>query len=205
MTALQVAAPRIVLASASSARRAVLEGAGLRFEAIAAAVDEAAIKEGAQAEAIPPVEAALILAEAKAERIARRDPEALVIGCDQLLVCEQRWFDKPVDVAAARDQLRALRGRMHELVTAVVCHRHGQRIWQHVARPRLTMRDFSEDFLDAYLALEGDHVTGSVGAYRMEGPGAQLFSKVEGEQAAILGLPLLPLLGFLRQHRVLMT
>ncbi len=205
MIGLQAALPRLILASASSARRAVLESAGLRFEAIAAAVDEAAIKEAAQAEAIPPTDAAVILADAKAERIARRDTEALVIGCDQLLVCEGRWFDKPANPASARDQLLALRGRMHELVTAVVCHRQGQRVWHHVARPRLTMRDFSESFLDAYLALEGDHVTSSVGAYRMEGPGAQLFSKVDGEQAAILGMPLLPLLGFLRQHRVLMT
>ena len=205
MIGLQAALPRLILASASSARRAVLESAGLRFEAIAAAVDEAAIKEAAQAEAIPPADAAVILADAKAERIARRDTEALVIGCDQLLVCEGRWFDKPANPASARDQLLALRGRMHELVTAVVCHRQGQRVWHHVARPRLTMRDFSESFLDAYLALEGDHVTSSVGAYRMEGLGAQLFSKVDGEQAAILGLPLLALLGFLRQHRVLMT
>lgn len=205
MIGLQAALPRLILASASSARRAVLESAGLRFEAIAAAMDEAAIKEAAQAEAIPPADAAVILADAKAERIARRDTEALVIGCDQLLVCEGHWFDKPANPASARDQLLALRGRMHELVTAVVCHRQGQRVWHHVARPRLTMRDFSESFLDAYLALEGDHVTSSVGAYRMEGLGAQLFSKVDGEQAAILGMPLLPLLGFLRQHRVLMT
>nr|WP_255569095.1 Maf family protein [Neoroseomonas alba] len=194
----------MVLASASAARRAVLEAAGLRFEAVPAAVDEAAIKEAAQVEAIPPADAALILADAKAERIARRDPDALVVGCDQLLVCDGRWFDKPVDVAAARSHLLALRGRTHELVTAVVCHRHGQRIWQHVARPRLRMRAFSEAFLDTYLAIEADHVTQSVGAYRLEGPGVQLFDEVKGEHSAILGLPLLPLLDFLRQHRVLL-
>ena len=152
---IQAGTPRIILASASAARRAVLDGAGLRFEAVPAAVDEAAIKEGAQAEGIPPAEAALMLADAKAERIARRNPEALVIGCDQLLVCEGRWFDKPPDAAAARAQLLALRGRMHDLVTATVCHRHGGRIWQEVAVPRLRMREFSEDFLDAYLAVEG--------------------------------------------------
>jgi len=201
---IQAPVPRLVLASASAARRAVLDGAGLRFEAVAAAVDEAAIKDAAQAEGIPPADAAIMLAEAKAERIARRDPEALVIGCDQLLVCEERWFDKPPDLAAARAQLQSLRGRRHELVTAVVCHRHGARIWQHVATPRLAMRDFSDAFLDAYLAAEGEQVTASVGAYRLEGPGVHLFASVQGDHAAILGIPLLPLLGFLRQHGVLM-
>jgi septum formation protein len=199
---IQAAAPRLVLASASTARRALLEGAGLRFEALPAAVDEAAIKESAQAEGIPPADAALMLADAKAERIARRDPEALVIGCDQLLVCDGRWYDKPPDLPAARAQLQALRGRQHELVTAIVCHRNGGRAWQHVAVPRLTMRDFSDAFLDDYLALEGEAVLGSVGAYRLEGPGIQLFARVQGDQAAILGLPLLELLGFLRQHGV---
>lgn len=200
---IQAPSPRVVLASASAARRALLDAAGLRFEARPAAVDEAAIKEAARAEGIAPADAAIMLAEAKAERIARRDPDALVIGCDQLLVCEGRWFDKPADVAAARAQLLALRGRRHELVTAVVCHRHGGRIWQHVAVPRLVMREFSDAFLDAYLAAEGERVTASVGAYRLEGPGVQLFASVQGEHAAILGLPLLPLLGFLRQHGVL--
>lgn len=201
---IQAETPRIILASASSARRAVLEAAGLRFEARPAAVDEAAIKDGALAEGIPPTDTALMLADAKAERIARRDPQALVIGCDQLLVCEGAWFDKPADVAAARAQLLALRGRTHELVTAVVCHRRGGRVWQHVATPRLTMRAFSEAFLDAYLTMEAEHVTHSVGAYRLEGPGVQLFDRVQGEHAAILGLPLLPLLGFLRQHGALL-
>ncbi|MFN6956154.1 MAG: Maf family protein [Acetobacteraceae bacterium] len=200
---IQAATPRLVLASASATRRALLDSAGLRFEAQAAAVDEAAIKEAAQAEGIAPADAAIMLAEAKAERIARRDPDALVIGCDQLLVCEGRWFDKPADIVAARAQLLALRGRRHELVTAVVCHRQGGRIWQHVAVPRLVMRDFSDAFLDAYLAAEGERVTASVGAYRLEGPGVQLFASVQGEHTAILGLPLLPLLGFLRQHGVL--
>jgi septum formation protein len=205
VTGFQAAAPRLVLASASAARRAVLAAAGLRFDALPAAVDEAAIKEAAQAEAIPAADTALILADAKAERIARRDPEALVIGCDQLLVCEERWFDKPPDLAAARAQLLALRGRQHQLVTAIVCHRQGRRIWHHVAVPRLTMRDVSDDFLEAYLAAEAEQVTQSVGAYRIEGPGVQLFSKVEGEHAAILGVPLLALLGFLRQHGVVLS
>lgn len=200
---MQAEHPRLVLASASAARRSLLDAAGLRFEVRPAAVDEAAIKEAAQAERIPPAEAALMLSDAKAERIARRDPEALVIGCDQLLVCDGTWYDKPVDPDAARRQLTALRGRTHDLVTAVVCHRHGGRIWQHVAVPRLTMRDFGDGFLDAYLEAEAAHVTASVGGYRLEGPGIQLFGRVQGDHSAILGLPLLPLLGFLRQHGVL--
>ena len=182
----------------------MLEGAGLRFETRVAGVDEAAIKQAAQAEGIPPDEAALMLADAKAERVAARMPDALVIGADQLLVCDGAWFDKPPDMAAARAHLQRLRGRKHELVTALVCHRGGQRIWQHVAKPRLTMRDFSDGFLEAYLAAEGEALLSSVGAYRLEGHGAQLFDLIEGDQPAILGMPLLPLLAFLRQHEVLL-
>jgi septum formation protein len=206
--ALQQAAPRLVLASSSATRRKLLERAGLAFEAVPAAVDEAALKEGAQAEGISPEDAAIILAEAKAERVAPRMPEALVIGCDQLLACRmddgrEHWFDKPGDMAAARAQLLALRGRPHRLVTATVAWRGGERIWQDVTTPRLTMRNFSDAFLDAYLAAEGEVLLGSVGAYRLEAMGVHLFSRVDGEHSAILGLPLLPLLGFLRGHGVL--
>lgn len=202
--ALQAETPRLILASASPARRAVLAAAGLHFETAVAAVDEDAIKAAARAEGIPPADAALLLADAKARRIATREPEALVIGADQMLVCEGRWFDKPADAEAARAQLRALRGRAHDLVTAVACWRRGERVWQHVAVPRLVMRDFSDAFLDAYLAREGEAVTRSVGAYRLEGPGVQLFARVAGDQSSILGLPLLPLLEFLRGHGVLL-
>jgi septum formation protein len=199
---LQADAPPLVLASASSARRAVLEAAGLRFEALPATVDEAGVKAAARAEGARAEDAALLLAELKAVRVARRRPEALVIGCDQLLVCDGEWFDKPDGTDEARAQLRALRGRAHTLVTAVLCQRGGQRLWHHVARPRLTMRGFSDAFLDDYLALEGAAVTTTVGAYRLEGAGVHLFDAIEGEHSAILGLPLLPLLGFLRQHGV---
>jgi septum formation protein len=205
--ALQSAAPALILASASATRRGLLERAGLAFEALPAAVDEAALKEGAQAEGIPPEGAATVLAEAKAERIARRRPEALVIGCDQLLVCrmedgKERWFDKPADLGAARAQLLALRGRTHRLVTATVAWRGGERVWGDVTIPCLTMRAFSDAFLDSYLAAEGEAILSSVGAYRLEGLGVHLFGRVEGEHGAILGLPLIPLLGFLRGHGV---
>jgi septum formation protein len=197
--------PPLVLASASAARSAVLAAAGLAFSVEAAAVDEAAIKESARAEGIPADEAATMLAEAKARRVARRAPEgALVIGADQILVCDGAWFDKPADGAAARAQLLALRGKTHELQTALVCWRGGERVWGHVEAPRLTMRAFSDSFLDAYLRAEGEAVLSSVGAYRLEGLGAHLFAAVRGEHAAVLGLPLLPLLGFLRGHGVLL-
>ncbi len=194
---------RLILASQSRYRLSLLQQAGVAAEAMPAHVDEAAVKAGARADGLSADEAALLLATLKAERVARRHPDDLVIGADQLLVCEGQWFDKPADLDAARAQLRASRARAHVLVTAVVCQRGGQRVWQHVARPRLTMRDFSEAFLAQYVALEGDVLTTTVGAYRVEGPGLQLFDAIEGEHAAVIGLPLLPLLGFLRQHGVL--
>jgi septum formation protein len=205
---LQRAEPVLVLASSSATRRALLERAGIAFEAMPAAVDEAALKEACQAEAIPPEDAAIILAEAKAERVARRVPDALVIGCDQLLVCRmedgrERWFDKPADMTAARAQLQALRGRTHRLVTATVAWRNGARIWQDITSPRLTMRAFSDAFLDSYLTAEGEALLASVGGYRVEALGIHLFSRIEGEHSAILGLPMVPLLGFLRGHGVL--
>ncbi|MBN8892651.1 MAG: septum formation protein Maf [Rhodospirillales bacterium 70-18] len=200
---LQAATPRLILASQSATRAILLRETGLRFETRPAHVDEAEIKRSARAEGISADDTALLLAELKAHRVARTNPDALVIGADQLLVCEDRWFDKPADMAEAAAQLRALRGRTHTLVTAILCQRGDQRLWHHIARPRLTMRGFSDAFLADYLQLEGMSVTTSVGAYRLEGPGVHLFDAVAGEHAAILGLPLLPLLGFLRQHGVL--
>jgi len=201
---LQAVDPRVILASASTARAGLLRAAGLAFEVRAAAVDEALVRDRARAEGASAEHMALLLAELKAQRIARADPEALVIGCDQMLVCEDRWFDKPADIGEARAHLLALRGRGHVLVTAVLCQQGEQLLWHHIARPRLTMRSFSEAFLDDYVALEGSAVTTTVGGYRLEGRGVHLFEAIEGEHAAILGLPLLPLLGFLRRHGVLM-
>ena len=200
---LQAAQAPLILASQSAARLAMLRAAGVAVEARPAHVDEAAIKQAARADGASAADAALLLAELKAARIAPSAPDALVIAADQLLVCGDRWFDKPPDAAAARADLLGLRGRTHELVTSVVCQRGRARLWVHVARPRLTMRAFSEAFLDAYLAAEGDALTGFVGGYRIEGAGAQLFDRIEGDYFSILGLPLLPLLGFLRQHGAL--
>jgi len=202
---LQRDTPRLVLASASTARRAVLTAAGLRFDVHPADVDETPLKHAARSEKADAATTAVRLAEAKAAWVAAAEPDALVIGADQIVVCNGAWFDKPADLAAARVQLQMLRGRAHILATAVVCRRGGRRLWQHVAEPRLIMRRFSDAFLDAYLAMEGGHVLGSVGAYRLEGPGAHLFRRVDGEHTAILGLPLLPLLEFLRQSGVLLA
>jgi septum formation protein len=190
----------LVLASASTSRRALLEAAGLAFAVQPADIDEAAVRGVARAEAASAEQAALRLADLKAAEIARRVPQALVIGADQILVCDDAWFDKPADMPAAAAQLRALRGRTHRLATAVTCHRGTTRLWHAIASPRLTMRRFSEAFLASYLALEGSTVTGTVGAYRLEGRGVHLFAAVDGDHSAVLGLPLLPLLAFLRSE-----
>ena len=202
MTALQAATPKLILASGSRTRLMLLQAAGLSVAVQPAAIDEDAVKQQARAEAMPPDAAALRLAGLKAAEVD--DPDALVIGADQILVCDGHWFDKPVDAAAARTHLQALRGRRHVLLTAVVCRQDGRTVWHHVAAPALRMRPVSDRFIDAYLVLEGEHVLSSVGAYRLEGPGQQLFEEVDGEHAAILGLPMLALLEFLRGHGVLL-
>ena len=196
---------RLILASASASRRDLLAAAGVTFDVRPANIDEAEIKRGALADGMNVEDAALRLADMKAMAVARREPEALVIGADQILVCDGVWFDKPIDVDTAREQLRALRGRAHVLVTAVVCHQDRHGVWHDVATPRLVMRDFSEDFLEGYLAAEGRTVTSTVGAYRLESRGVQLFDSIEGDYSAVLGLPLLPLLSFLRRVRLLVA
>ena len=200
---MQAKRPELVLASQSSSRRELLQSAGIVFTVCPAHIDEAEIKQSAQAEAMPVTDLAILLAELKAARVSRQFPEALVIGADQILVCEGVWFDKPANSVMAAEHLRFLRGKTHQLVTAMVCVRGGMRIWHHIAEPHLTMRPFSDAFLSDYLAAEGNAVMGTVGAYRLEGFGVHLFDRIEGEHSAILGLPLLSLFGFLRQHGVL--
>ena len=199
---LQEPLPKLVLASASATRRALLASSGLQFEAVAAGVDEHAAKQAARALDATPASTAMTLARLKANAVHR--PGSVVIGCDQILVCEGIWYDKPANLEAARVHLQALRGRTHVLATAMVVVRGGVELWQHAAAPRLTMRRFSESFLERYLADEGVNVLTSVGAYRLEGLGAHLFERVEGDHSAILGLPLLPLLGFLRGYGLLL-
>ena len=196
---------RLILASQSPSRRQLLQAVGLEFEAMPAAVDEATIRESARAEGVSAGDTAILLADAKAARIARRHPEATIIGADQILVSGGDWFDKPPDLPAARAQLLRLRGQTHELMTAVVVWRAGRRAWHHLATPRLVMRNFSDGFLEDYLTREGDAVAGSVGAYRLEGLGVQLMQDVRGDHSAILGLPLIPLLAQLRELGLMMA
>jgi septum formation protein len=192
----------VILASKSAARRAVLEGAGVPYEAVVAGVDEEAVKASLLAEGAGPRDVADALAELKAIRVSRGRTE-LVIGADQTLDLEGTLYDKAETVDAARERLKTLRGRTHKLHSAVVVAKEGTPIWREVATASLTMRDFSDAFLEDYLAHEGPAALGSVGCYRLEGPGAQLFSKIEGDYFAILGLPLLGLLDLLRRHGAL--
>lgn len=192
----------LILASGSAARRRMLEAAGVTFEADVPRVDEEAVKACLRAEGRQPRAQADALAELKALSVARRRP-GFVIGADQMLALEGEVFDKPKDAAEAREQLLRLKGRTHELFTAAAVAHEGAVIWRHVDTPRLTMRTFSERFLDEYLVRGGQDVLASVGAYQLEGLGAQLFERVEGDYFSVLGLPLLPLLGFLREHRII--
>jgi septum formation protein len=190
----------LILASGSSSRRRVLEAAGLSFRIIPPDVDETGLKREMLEKTPRPGAAALaeVLARAKAEAVSRRSPAAFVIGADQVLALDQELLDKPADLAAARAQLLRLRGRTHRLMTAVSLAREGHDVWQCTAIATLTMRAFSSDALERYLAAAGDRVTRSVGAYEIEGPAIQLFERIEGDYFTILGLPLLPLLAELR-------
>jgi septum formation protein len=193
----------LILASSSPTRRRLLVSAGLAFQVEPAHLDEGPIKSRLRAAEDTPAACALALAEAKARQVAAACHYALVIGADQILVCGGDWFDKPLGLADARVQLLALRGRTHELVTAAcVVQQHGM-MWHTVTSARLTMRNFSDALLDAYLGAEGSAILGSVGCYRLEGRGIQLFARIEGDYFAILGLPLLELLGFLRDRGAL--
>ncbi len=194
---------KIILASASQARAAMFRDAGVAVEIMPARVDEDAIKQSFRAEGVSPRDLADVLAEAKARRVGAGHADALVIGVDQVLVTEGQTFDKPKDHAEARTQLLHLRGGSHELLSAAVIVVGGAPVWRHIGVARLTMRPFTEDFLDAYLDAEGDSILSTVGGYRIEGRGAQLFSRISGDYFSILGMPLLEVLGYLRARNLL--
>jgi len=193
----------LILASASASRATMLRHAGLDFDIRPARVDEDEIKLSLKADGASLRDTATALAELKAHRISAAEPADFIIAADSMVACDGRWYDKPRDIDEARAHLQSLRGKTHELVSAVALARGGSVIWRHAETAKLTMRDFSDAFLDAYLAQAGEAVLSCVGCYQLEGLGAQLFSRIQGDHFTILGLPLLPLLDILRENKVL--
>lgn len=191
-----------MLASASQVRAKLLTAAGVPHVIDPAQVDEDEIKHALRLEGAPPSLVAETLAETKAQQVSNRHAESLVIGADQVLALGDRLFDKPADLPGARDQLLTLRGHRHTLYAGICVVQRGRRIWHTNNAAHLTVRNFSDTFLDEYLTAVGPAACQSVGGYQLEGLGAQLFSRIEGDYFTILGLPLLPLLDFLRGHDV---
>ena len=194
--------PDIILASGSASRRTLLAGAGVVARSIKPNVDESATKNAMRAENLSVRDQAMRLAEMKAMKISSREP-GLVIGGDQMLNLDGEAFDKPSTLEAAAVHLRKLSGKSHRLETAIVIAENGELIWRHLARPKLSVRTLTEKFITSYVDQCGEALLSTVGAYQLEGMGAQIFSKIEGDYFSILGLPLLPLLDYLRVRGVL--
>ena len=192
-------ATRLILASNSASRKALMAGARLDFTSEAADIDERQIEAELAAKDATPPEIAVALARAKAIEVSRRMPDAHVIGSDQVLSLGGRLLHKPANMAEAGDHIRAMSGTTHHLNCGVAIAQKGEAIWSDVSIARMTMRPISDDFLEKYLAMAGDGILGSVGAYHFEGPGIQLFEKIDGDYFTILGLPMLTLLAGLRQ------
>ncbi|WP_324073259.1 MAG: Maf family protein [Erythrobacter sp.] len=192
-----------ILASKSASRRAMLDAAGVAYTSIPADIDERAVEAGL-AGAVPP-DIAEALAVAKAAAVAALYPGALVLGSDSLVVCAGRRFDKPRSAEEAAEHLRFFSGKVMELHSAAALVRDSGCEWSHASIARLHVRELSEDFIAHYLALEWPAISHTVGAFRIEGPGVQLFSEIEGDQFTVLGMPLLPLLGALREEGVLLA
>jgi septum formation protein len=193
--------PDIILASGSASRRALLANAGIAAEAVKPLIDEEAVRAGLRANNVSIRDQATQLAELKALKISS-NRGGLVIGGDQMLALGERAFDKPANLAEARGHLEALSGNSHRLETAIVVAENGSIVWRHLARPKLTMRPLSASFITNYLEQAGEEILQTVGAYQLESIGSQLFSSIEGDYFSILGLPLLPLLDYLRVRSV---
>lgn len=192
----------ITLASGSESRRRLLANAGIEADAVSPNVDEAAAKATFRAEGMRVSDQAMQLAELKAVKVSRKRP-GLVIGGDQMLNLEGEPIDKPADMAEAASHLRRFSGKTHRLETAIVIAENGEPVWRHLSAPKLTVRPLSEAFIQRYLDQSGPAVLKTVGAYMLEDLGAQLFSRIEGDYFTILGLPLLPLLDYLRTRGIL--
>jgi septum formation protein len=195
--------PAVILASGSASRRALLAAAGVAADAVSPNVDEEAYRTAMRADGLPVRDQAMQLAEMKALRVSQ-SRTGLVIGGDQMLALGDEAFDKPRDLSEARRHLERLSGKSHTLETAIVVCEDGRPVWRHLARPKLTMRTLSPEFIEDYTARCGSALLTTVGAYQLEGLGAQLFTRIEGDYFSILGLPLLPLLDYLRTRKVLM-
>ncbi len=194
----------LILASASSSRRAMLEAAGVTVEIVPARIDEAALKEGMTAGGASPRDIADMLAETKALRVARRLEGGLVLGGDQLLVsAEGAIFDKPVDKAEAKEHLQMLSGKRHQLISAAVIAEHGRPVWRDIGQAVLEMRTLSDSFIDEYVESEWEQIRHCVGCYRIESRGAQLFTRLGGDNFTIMGMPLLSVLAYLRTRKLL--
>ncbi|WP_108813318.1 Maf family protein [Loktanella sp. Alg231-35] len=196
---------RIILASGSEIRAQLLQNAGLTFDVIIARIDETAIRASLQAEDASPRDIADTLAEMKAQRIAAKHPEALVIGCDQILAHGREILAKPETPAEALSQLQSLRGQRHQLLSAAVIYGDGKPLWRHVGIVRLHMRDASDSYLEDYVARNWDSIRHAVGAYKLEEEGVRLFTRIEGDYFNVLGLPLLELLSYLTLRGTLPT
>ena len=196
-------ATAVTLASGSASRRALLAAAGVAADAVSPNVDEEAYRTAMRADGLPVRDQAMQLAEMKALRVSQ-SRTGLVIGGDQMLALGDEAFDKPRDLSEARRHLECLSGKSHTLETAIVVCEDGRPVWRHLARPKLTMRTLSPEFIEDYTARCGGALLTTVGAYQLEGLGAQLFTRIEGDYFSILGLPLLPLLDYLRTRKVLM-